>query len=102
MCIRDRGRGLIGGVNRIRDVFRALNPGAEKVKHCISFRIDTAGKLYLLYHLVRTVIQLLFRGNNRKQVNNKCQQQNRNKNEYHGTEIICFRPLAAQRDADFF
>ena len=97
-----RGGRVIGGVNRICDIFRPLNLGAEKFKHLICFRIDTAGKLYLLYHLVRTVIQLLFRGNDRKQVNDKCQQQHRDKNEYHGAEIACLRQLAAQYYADSF
>ena len=83
-----RGRGLVGGVNGIGDIFSPLDLGTEELKKLVRLSIDAAGKLDLLHHLVRTVVQLLFGGDDAEQVQDEGQQEHRNEDEHHRTEIV--------------
>ena len=89
-------RGLVGCINGIGDVLRPADLGTEKTEKFLRFRIDTAGQLDLLYHLVGVVVQILFCGDNGKQVNDKSQQQYGDKDKNNGTEIVGVSPVIAQ------
>ena len=83
-----RGRRLVGGVNRAGNVFRPFNLRAEEVKKLLCLSIDAPGKLDLLHHLVCTVVQFLFGGDDAEQVQDECQQDHRYEDEHHRTEIV--------------
>lgn len=52
--------------------------------------LSAAGQLYLFYHLIGAVVQLLFGGYNPKQVNDKGQLRDADKDKYYRTEIVGF------------
>ena len=83
-----RGGRLVGGVNGIGDIFSPLDLGTEELKKLVGLPVDAAGKLDLLHHLIRTVVQLLFGGDDAEQVQNEGQQEHRNEDEHHRTEIV--------------
>ena len=83
-----RGGRLVGGVNGIGDIFSPLDLGTEELKKLVGLPVDAAGKLDLLHHLVRTVVQLLFGGDDAEQVQDESQQEHRNEDEHHRTEIV--------------
>ena len=83
-----RGRRLVGGVNGIGDIFSPLDLGTEELKKLVGLPVDAAGKLDLLHHLIRTVVQLLFGGDDAEQVQDEGQQEYRNEDEHHRTEIV--------------
>ena len=83
-----RGRRLVGGVNGIGDNFSPLDLGTEELKKLVCLSIDAAGKLDLLHHLIRTVIQFLFGGDDAEQVQDESQQEHRNEDKHHRTEIV--------------
>ncbi len=83
-----RGGRLVGGVNRVGNVFRPFNLRAEEVKKLLCLSIDASGELDLLHHLVCTVVQFLFGGDDAEQVQDKCQQEHRYEDEHHCTEIV--------------
>ena len=83
-----RGGRLVGGVNRVGNVFRPFNLGAEEVKKLFCLSIDAPGKLDLLHHLVCTVVQFLFGGDDAEQVQDECQQEHRYEDEHYRTEVI--------------
>lgn len=83
-----RGRRLVGGVNGIGDIFSSLDLGTEELKKLVCLPVDAAGKLDLLHHLIRTVVQFLFGGDDTEQVQDEGQQEHRNEDEHHRTEIV--------------
>ncbi len=83
-----RGRRLVGGVNGIGDIFSTFDLGTEEVKKLVCLPVDAPGELDLLHHLVCTVVQLLFGGDDTEQVQDECQQEHCNENEHHRTEIV--------------
>ena len=91
-----RGGRLVGGVNRVGNVFRPFNLGAEEVKKLFCLPIDAPGKLDLLHHLVCTVVQFLFGGDDAEQVQDECQQEHRYEDEHHRTEIVDITILTFQ------
>ena len=70
-----------------------LKVGDEKL-FCLS--IDAPGKLDLLHHLVCTVVQFLFGGDDAEQVQDECQQEHRYEDEHHRTEIVDITILTFQ------
>jgi len=95
------GGGFVGGINGVGDIAGSVNLSGKGAEKLIRFRVDAAGELNLFHHLVCTVVKLLFCGDDAKQVNNECQQQYSNEDEYHCAEIICFCIVTAQNFADF-
>ena len=91
-----RGGRLVGGVNGVGNVFRPFNLGAEEVKKLLCLSIDAPGKLDLLHHLVCTVVQFLFGGDDAEQVQDECQQEHRYEDEHHRTEIVDITILTFQ------
>ena len=92
---------LVCGVDGVGYVFRSLNLRAQKFKERIRLAVDATGQLDLLYHLIGCVIQLLFRGDDTEQIDDKCQQDNGDKDEEHRGEIVGLAPFALQCPADF-
>ena len=66
-----------------------------------SVSLLTTGQLDLLYHLIGCVIQLLFRGDDTEQIDDKCQQDNGDKDEEHRGEIVGLTSLALHCPAGF-
>lgn len=91
-----RGGRLVGGVNGVGNVFRTFNLGTEEVKKLFCLSIDAPGELDLLHHLVCTVVQFLFGGNDAEQVQDECQQEHRYEDEHHCTEIVDIAMLTFQ------
>ena len=91
-----RGGRHVGGVNGVGNVFRPFNLGAEEVKKLLCLSIDATGKLDLLHHLVCTVVQFLFGGDDAEQVQDECQQDHRYEDEHHRTEIVDITILTFQ------
>ena len=91
-----RGGRLVGGVNGIGDIFSPLDLRTEELKKLICFPVDPSGELDLFHHLVCTVIQLLFGGDDAEQVQDESQQEHRNEDEYHGTEVVDIPALIFQ------
>ncbi len=83
-----RGGRLVGGVNGIGDIFSPLDLRTEELKKLICFPVDPSGELDLFHHLVCTVIQLLFGGDDAEQVQDESQQEHRNEDEHYGTEVV--------------
>lgn len=83
-----RGRRLVGGINGVGDVFSPLDLRTEELKKLVCFPVDSSGELDLFHHLVCTVIQLLFGGDDAEQVQDESQQEHRNEDEHYGTEIV--------------
>ncbi len=77
-----RGGRLVGGVNGVGNVFRPFNLRAEEVKKLLCLPIDAPGELDLLHHLVCTVVQFLFGGDDAEQVKDECQQKHRYEDEH--------------------
>lgn len=84
-----------------RLVFRSLDLRAQKFKERIRLAVDATGQLDLLYHLIGCVIQLLFRGDDTEQIDDKCQQDNGDKDEEHRGEIVGLTSLALHCPAVF-
>lgn len=82
------GGRLVGGVNGVGNVFRPFNLRAEEIKKLFCLPINAPGELDLLHHLVCTVVQLLFGGDDAEQVQDECQQEHRYEDEHHRTEIV--------------
>ena len=93
---------LVVGVDGIGNVVNSGYLGAEKIKQLIRFGIDAARQLDLLGHLVRSVVKLLFCGDDSKQIDDKCKQDDRDKNEYRCAEVIHIAPVRFQQPADTF
>lgn len=91
-----RGGRLVGGVNRVGNVFSPFNLRAEEVKKLFCLPIDAPRKLDLLHHLVCTVVQFLFGGDDAEQVQDERQQEHRYKDEHHRTEIVDITILTFQ------
>ena len=91
-----RGGRLVGGVNGVGDILSPFNLRAEEVKKLFCLSIDAPGKLYLLHHLVCTVVQFLFGGDDTEQVQDECQQEHRYEDEHHRTEIVDITILTFQ------
>lgn len=51
-----RSRGAVGCINGIGDVFRPGYLGGEKLEQFFRFRVNAAGQLNLLYHLICTMV----------------------------------------------
>ncbi len=83
-----RGRRLVGGINGVGDVFSPLDLRTEELKKLVCFTVDSSGELDLFHHLVCTVVQLLFGGDDAEQVQDESQQEHRNEDEHYGTEIV--------------
>ena len=91
-----RGRRLVGGINGVGDVFSPLDLRTEELKKLVCFTVDSSGELDLFHHLVCTVVQFLLGGDNAEQVQDKCQQEHRDKDKYHRTEIVDITILTFQ------
>lgn len=92
---------LVCGVDGVGYVFRSLDLRAQKFKERIRLAVDATGQLDLLYHLIGCVIQLLFRGDDTEQIDDKCQQDNGDKDEEHRGEIVGLTSLALHCPAGF-
>lgn len=97
-----RPRGLVVRVDGIGNVVGSGDLGAEEIKQLICLCVDAAGELDLLGHLVRSVVQLLLRGDDAKQVDDECKQDDRNKNENRCAEVVHIAALRFQQPADTF
>lgn len=89
--------GAVGGVNGVGDVAGSVYLSAQELEEGVRFPVDASGQLYLLHHLVGTVVELLFCGDDAEQVDDKCQQQYSDEDEYHCAEVVGFSVVVFQQ-----
>lgn len=93
---------LIIGIDGVCDVLRPAYLGAEELEQLLRLVIDAPCQLYLLHHLVGTVVQLLLRGYDGEQVDDEGDQQHRYEDKDQCAEVAGFSPVVFQDPADLF
>ncbi len=93
---------LIVCADGICDVLRAVHLGAEELEQLLCLIIDASRKLYLLYHLVGTMVKLLLRGDDGEQVDDEGNQQHCYENKDQCAEVTGLPPVVAKGPADLF
>ena len=89
--------GAVGGINGVGDVACPVYLSAQELEEGVRFSVDSSRQLDLLHHLVGTVVKLLLCGDDAEQVDDECQQQYGDEDEYHRAEVVGFSAVVCQQ-----